>query len=138
MIQRIQSIYLLLACLCYSFFLLLPVFKINTGTEIIPEKATDNTFLTVLAAILLTGLLINVFLYKNRMMQMRIGWMMFTINLLLLFLLAYQYYLETRNTQALQLSWGAFFPLISLIFNLLAIYHIYKDEKLVRSSERLR
>jgi tellurite resistance protein TehA-like permease len=116
----------------------MPIFRINTGMELIPEKATDNIFLTILAAILLAGLLVNVFLFKNRILQIRVGWMMFTINLLLLFLLAYQYYLETRNTQALQLSWGAFFPLISLIFNLLAIYHIHKDEKLVRSSERLR
>jgi hypothetical protein len=138
MIQRIQSIYLLLATLCFSFFLLFPVFKINNGTEVISEKAVENTFLVILAVLLIVGTLGNVFLYKNRLLQIRIGWGLFGVNLFLLGLLGYHYYLETRNAQEVHIAFGAVFPAIALFLILLAIYNINKDEKLVRSLDRLR
>jgi hypothetical protein len=138
MIQRIQSVYLLLATLCFSFFLLLPVIKINTGAELIVEKATENIFLAVIAIALIIGSIGNVFLFKNRLLQARIGWMLFFVNILLLGLFGYQYYLEARKVQEISIAPGAYFAVVSLVFLLLAIYNINKDEKLVRSLDRLR
>jgi len=138
MIQRIQSVHLLLATLCFSLFLLLPIIKINSGAELMVEKAPENIFLLVLAVILMAGTLVNVFLYKNRVLQARVGWAMFFINILLLALLGYQFYIESRKVEDISFSSGSYFAVASLIFILLAIYRINKDEKLVRSLDRLR
>jgi len=138
MIQRIQSIYLLLAALCFSMFLLLPIIKINAGAEIVIEKATENIFLVVLAVILIIGSIGNVFLYKNRVLQANIGWGLILVNILLLALFGYQYYLEARKAAEISISSGTYFSVVSLVFILLAIYNIKKDEKLVRSLDRLR
>jgi hypothetical protein len=138
MIQRIQSVYLLLAALCYSFFLLIPVFKINNGTEVIAIKATENSFFIILAVILIIDSMATVFLFKNRLLQIRMGWGLFAVNLFLAGLLCYHYYLETSHEKQVSIFFGAVFPFISIVLILLAIYNINKDEKLVRSLDRLR
>lgn len=138
MIQRIQSVFLLLASLCVSLFLLLPVFTIHHEENIIRERATENVFFLFLSVILLAGSVIMVFLYSNRTLQARVGWVLWGINLILLGLLAYHYYLEARRFQWVGVSWGVWFPVLSAILLLLAIYYINKDEKLIRSLDRLR
>lgn len=138
MIQRIQSVYLLLSSLFFTFFLLFPVFNVTTETGIIAEKATENTYFIVLATILILGSLGNVFLYKNRVLQKNVGWLLFALNLFLAGIMAYHFYLEQRAENVVSIAFGAIFPIVTLVFILLAIYNINKDEKLVRSLDRLR
>jgi hypothetical protein len=138
MIQRIQSVYLLLSSLFFTFFLLFPVFKVTTEAGVIAEKAMENTYFFVLAVILVVGCLGNVFLYKNRVLQKNVGWLLFVLNLFLAGIMGYHFYLEQRAENMVSISFGAIFPIITLVLILLAIYNINKDEKLVRSLDRLR
>jgi hypothetical protein len=139
MIQRIQSIYLLFATLCYSFFLLFPIFKITTTEEgILMVKATENIYFLVLAAILIIDSLATVFFYKNRKKQMLMGWVLVVVNLFLAGLICYHYYIAEQNLQDISVALGAVFPFISIVLLLLAIFNINKDEKLVKSLDRLR
>ncbi len=138
MIQRIQSVYLLLSSLFFTFFLLFPVFNVTTETGIIAEKATENTYFIVLAAILILGSLGNVFLYKNRVLQKNVGWLLLLLNIFLAGIMGYHFYLEGRAENTVSIAFGAIFPIVTLIFIPLAIYNINKDEKLVRSLDRLR
>jgi hypothetical protein len=138
MIQRIQSVYLLLSSLFFTFFLLFPVFKVATETGVVAEKATENAYFVALATALILGSLGNVFLYKNRVLQKNVGWLLFALNLFLAGIMAYHFYLEQRAENAVSIAFGAIFPIVTLVFLLLAIYNINKDEKLVRSLDRLR
>ena len=138
MIQRIQTIYLLLSSLFFTFFLLFPVFKIETANGQLIEKATENIWLLAIDTVLILGSLAIVFLYKNRVLQKNVVWLLLLLNLLLLALLGYHYYLLSKNVNAASLGFAIVFPAITIILLLLAIYNINKDEKLVRSLDRLR
>lgn len=138
MIQRIQSVYLLLSSLFFTFFLLFPVFKMQTASGIVAEKATENIWLLVIDAVLILGSLAVVFLYKNRVLQKNIVWLLVLLNVLLVALLGYHYYLISKSTTVVSLGFAVIFPVITIILLLLAIYNINKDEKLVRSLDRLR
>ncbi len=77
--------------------------------------------------------------YKNRRKQIRMA----TINLFLLIvyvlvLAAYIYVAKDKLNVEVSVLYPASFPLISLILNYLAMRGIAKDEKLVRSMDRLR
>ncbi len=137
MIQRIQSIYLLLAALCFTFFLLFPVFKQAGEVETLIIKATKDNFMLGLSVILIVGSIVAVFLFRNRTLQLRVTSALLVLNIFLAGLVAYHFYLENQKA-AMQISFGAIFPFVSLILLILSIYNINKDEKLVRSLDRLR
>jgi hypothetical protein len=90
------------------------------------------------AVIILTS--ITLFLYKNRMLQVK----MIAVNMLLhaiLIALSFLYYTGaveklTGITPVYQM--GLFFPIVAMVMLLLANRAIRKDESLVRSADRLR
>ncbi|HVI45498.1 MAG TPA: DUF4293 domain-containing protein [Chitinophaga sp.] len=146
MIQRIQSLYLLLAAGAGTAALFYNMWKakLSNGTESY-VNASSNYLLFVLYTIIILIALICIFLYKKRKVQFR-----FTIFNILFTVaaLAYQYYIvqETANrlagggvsiTSASYLP-AAFLPILIIIFLFLAARGIYKDEKLIKSLDRLR
>jgi hypothetical protein len=151
MIQRIQSIWFFLAAitvLCLLFIPILTFFNESIGYVLFGtgikefrngvETPSINTPLII--STILAGLLsfINIFNFKNRTLQKRIG----IINIL--FILGLSFWLFNIANQIhgglenAEINAGIFLPLASIIFNLLAIRSIGKDEKLIRSAERLR
>ena len=146
MIQRIQSLYLLLVAVLTGLMLLMPLGTFLGGTE---EMYLDGTPVltayglaaTVIAAALLP--FVTIFLYKKRLLQFRLcvvetvllaGVMLFEI-----------YYiwggarsLSTLAVSAWKLSAAAFFPPVSLIFTYLALRGIRKDILLVKSLDTIR
>ena len=85
---------------------------------------------------------ITIFLYKNRKMQMKL--ISITIILLFVFIAVVFFYysplVEKKLSVATEFSKcvGIYFPVISFLFLVLAFKRIKKDEKLVRSLDRLR
>ena len=87
--------------------------------------------------------LITIFLFKNRMLQIRLC----AVELILLIgaqiFMAIYYYLSNRmfsnlefHTQGLHIA--IIFPLVALILDYLALRAIFRDEALVRSLDRIR
>ncbi|CAL1520627.1 DUF4293 domain-containing protein [Chitinophaga sp. MM2321] len=146
MIQRIQSLYLLLAggagvaALFYNMWKA----KLNTGTETY-VNASSNYLLFVLYVIIILLAAICIFLFKKRKVQFRLT--IFNI-LFTVAALAYQYYVvqETANKLAsggnsiVSASYlpASFLPILIIIFLFLAARGIFKDEKLIKSLDRLR
>jgi peptidoglycan/LPS O-acetylase OafA/YrhL len=136
MLQRIQTIWMVLAAM--AVFLTLK-FLFYSGTLIADNSyhallATDNFLILILTSALGTGIIINLFLYKNRKIQMRI----IIIAILLEFLIIFLYIRQTKNYSAGNYSlWSALHILIFL-FLIFAAQGIYKDSKLIRDSNRLR
>jgi peptidoglycan/LPS O-acetylase OafA/YrhL len=136
MIQRVQTIWMILAAI--AAFLTLK-FLFYSGTLISdnlyhPLLATDNFLILILTSALGTGIIINIFLFKNRKIQMRI----IIIAILLECLIIFLYIKQTNNYSTGNYSlWSALHILI-VIFLILAARGIYKDSKLIKESNRLR
>jgi hypothetical protein len=180
MIQRIQSIWLLLAIVCMALCFVFPTatYRLNDPTlsqtttaqldllaksnpEMLNEIASlepevtfsqkDSGFKTW-PLILLAGLTIafaafSIFLFKRRMVQVKIVMVAFMINLayaFVVFFWAVDKYADTvknyMHINDMSVTWntGAFLPLASLLFIFLAQRAIRKDEAKVRAADRLR
>ncbi|MEL6391133.1 MAG: DUF4293 domain-containing protein [Bacteroidota bacterium] len=143
MLQRIQSIYLLLAAVAAGLLYVLPAAQTAVAAEA-SYLFSDSRFtladdVVLLACFGLAALLwaMGIFLFRNRQLQVKLS----TIALLLVIGgSAYGAYLFTQDaaqTSAV-LAAGVGLPLLSLIFGWLANRSIKYDEKLVRSADRLR
>ena len=145
MIQRKQSIYILLAAiisagLTFTFSLWtnsqtsLPIYIVDlfSGDSIL-EKTTPILFF---ASALLS--IVTLFLFKNRQLQFVLGRLNILINLFLLGVLIYLS--QTLSGEALvsEKGIGMFFPVIVILLLVLANKAIKKDEDLVKSVDRLR
>ena len=93
--------------------------------------------------ILAAGLpILNIFLFRNRPLQLRLNRIGMATGILVILLAAiffYQDYQMMDNGQYLiSVEYGSVMPLLFLIFVALSSRFIGKDEKLVRSMDRLR
>ena len=138
MLQRMQTIWLLLAAVFSFLTLRFPIYNGNKTANGINEynmlSATSNLFLIILAVA--TGLIafITVFLYKNRGMQQKLCF----AGLVLCIFSGALYYMQIKTfVQGAFNLWSAFYFLVPLCF-ILAMRGIYKDQKLVKSIDRLR
>jgi peptidoglycan/LPS O-acetylase OafA/YrhL len=96
--------------------------------------ATDHFVILILTSALGTGILINIFLFKMRKIQMRI----IIISILLECLIIFLYIKQTNNYSTGNYSlWSALHVLI-IIFLIFAAKGIYKDAKIIKDSNRLR
>ena len=136
MIQRIQSIWLLLAAACafagfkFSYY---SGNKLN-DTLLHELKASEN-FLLMLTTIAVGGLaLINIFLFKKRTLQLRLC----VLGILLEAVLIFLYYREVRTFSQGTYSLTAILHSVIVLAFVLAARGINKDEKLIKPSDRLR
>lgn len=136
MIQRVQTVWMLLAAI--AVFLTLK-FLFYSGTLISDNQyhallATDHLLILILTSALGTGIVINIFLFKNRKVQSRIILIAVFLECVIIFL----YIKQTDQYSAGSYSlWSALHILI-IIFLFFAARGIYKDSKLIRDSNRLR
>lgn len=136
MIQRIQSLWLLLAAACaFAGF----KFSYYSGTKLndtaLHELNATSTLLLMVTTIAVGVLaLINIFLYKKRALQLRLC----ALGILLEAVLIFLYYRETTTfTQGTYSLTAILHSMIVLAF-VLAARGINKDEKLIKTSDRLR
>jgi len=146
MIQRIQSIFLFLAGGA-SFGVLGVPFATTDKTESASALFADSIFNTqdniaLMVFFGIAGLLaiIDIFLYNNRPLQIRLGMFAFIANIIGLILGIFLFFNDMQNvvTDNIDDGLGAYLPIVAGILLLLAIRFIRKDEKLVRSADRLR
>jgi len=143
MIQRIQSIFMLLASgsLGLEF-----VFPFATSSQGGTGYFTDNVFNlfdnNILLGLISIGILlslVSIFLFKNRKLQVNANWLVMVLCLGIIgasYLLASQD--QSGSLEGINIGIGAILPLISFILLLLANRFIGKDENLVKSMDRLR
>lgn len=145
MIQRIQSILLFLAGV--AFF---SVFSLDFATSNKPNPGVladqvynvqDSGILMALAIIGGIASLGAILLFRNRGLQMRVSYLSVVMAILLpivAFLLIYNE--RTLEVQGLEISDGLaiYPPLIALVLAIVAGRYIKKDDKLVKSMDRLR
>lgn len=146
MIQRIQTIYLLLTTITSILFLTGEIFLFEDGTAISISQLTSdiqNSGLNIILLILLLVVpalsILIIFLYKNRKLQMRMSLMLIFLVLSLLGISGYFIYnLTSSSDTGLMINFKLILPVLMLIFSFLAYRGIKKDEEIVRSYDRLR
>ncbi len=146
MIQRIQSIFLLLASLSLLALFIIPFATSTTAdTSLFADKVFDvfdNPILMVVVGLGGVLALVNIFLFKNRPLQMRLDYLVITLSILLsiiAILLVFRSGGETSGDIGIQENYfGLAMPILAIIFTALANRFIKKDNKLVKSMDRLR
>ena len=145
MIQRKQSLWLLLAALCGAGVFLFPLYKgeIKSG-DVLQGKAltVPEHFPFVLIAVVMSLLpLVTIFMFGNRKRQVRMTVMGIVANLsftsLMLFTVS-RWQSATPPLLGGSYGIGSVLPVMAVILLIMAILGIRSDEKLVRSVDRLR
>ncbi len=134
MIQRVQSIYLLLAAVCNGMLIFfVPLFVVDDAPKMILSDPTFSV-LTVLSTLVS---LFSIFRYLNRQQQVVSGRINIILNFVLFGLMLFMFFNFRENHQVV-FHGGIFIPVLSVVFISLANRAILKDEALVRSADRLR
>lgn len=146
MIQRIQTIYLLLTTITAILFLSGNIFLFENGTEIglsgINADMQNNALNLVLSILFLTIPLLsflNIFFYKKRKLQIRLT--MFLLFLIIFLIGVAGYYvfkISIDSDTSIVFNYKLILPVLMLIFTFMAYRGIRKDEEIVRSYDRLR
>lgn len=139
MIQRIQTLWLLLAAVASFLTLEFSFFSGNTIAADQTKKFEEltgrsNWLLLVLTIVLGTATVIAIFLYKTRKQQLRVTMAAIVLSVINLVL----YYYQSKKFAEGKPDLSALIALIIPFFLILAARGIYKDEKLVKSLDRLR
>lgn len=154
MIQRIQTLYLLLisALIVAMFFLPLAWFAGENGAFELYASALKSTdgeivhttiYLLVLLAAALLLPLVTIFLYRRRLLQIRLCCVEMVLLLGCLMMEGAYYYLAHRafsdwtfHSQGVKPA--IVLPIVCLFFAYLAAKAIFKDEILIREADRIR
>ena len=157
MIQRIQSFFLLIAFVAMLLMFFFPIISYYGDFHILQlnilelknlvpgsEQLFSNLFtLPLLFFVVIIGALsfIIIFLYKKRRLQLKL----IKINILLNIILIVGIYFVYNNLIEKQAGvegnfdlTGSIMPIVSLIFLVLSYRGVRKDERLIRSADRLR
>jgi hypothetical protein len=139
MIQRIQSIWLLLAAACAFAGFKFPYYggiKAGVVTGFTELNATSTLLLMVTTIAVGVLALITIFLFKRRTLQLRLC----VLGILLEAVLIFLYYRETKNFVPGQSTYSltAILHSIIVLAFVLAARGINKDSKLLKESDRLR
>ncbi len=144
MIQRIQSIYLVLVSVFSGGLVLIFDFWKNENNQSINIwtllEHQDYLLKSISIAFFLVALLafISLMSFKHRILQINLNRFNILINLILLGLLVYHLLNLSGETMVSEKGIGSFLPLASIVLLLFANLAIQKDEKLVKSVDRLR
>ena len=137
MIQRIQTIYLLLAFVVTGVLLFFfPLWTMSDNKEYFFMQSQVYTILLGLSTSLT---LLGVVSYKKRQNQFVIGRLNIILNLILLGFFVYRSLNLSGETPAVsEKGIGMFLPAVAIVLLVLANKAIKKDEDLVKSVDRLR
>lgn len=164
MIQRIQTVYLMLVVILGILLFFLPAAEFTTlpdatqqrvfemGFAGLEESTPDEIYtgletphlrgywvysLTICLIPLLA--LVDIFLYRKRLLQARFNILAVVLNLGFYAILANYIWFAVKN---LQVEWHITFfaciPLICMVLTLMATRRILKDEAMVRAADRIR
>ena len=134
MIQRIQTVYLLISTVLLSigFF-----YGVSDFARLFKDATSSSVFFAVLILIAALMTVVSIFLYKKRMLQAKmVG---FAQIFVLLGYLCVVVVFCTHDFQSISLKdIDLLYPLLAAFFNLLARKAIYRDENMVRAADRIR
>lgn len=151
MLQRIQTVYLLLITVCAVLCMCMPVGHFHQNGICVADlynlwlapvdgmRTFSPWAMFVLLLLTAVASFAAVFLYKRRMLQVRLTVFggLFLVGYYIV-LATFVYLFKSRLEADFTISWTVAFPAVGLILEYLAFRGIMKDELIVRSLDRLR
>ncbi|MBA2746321.1 MAG: DUF4293 domain-containing protein [Flavisolibacter sp.] len=138
MLQRIQSVWLLLVAIFAAVTFRFPFYIGDYLLDEIPSSIDLNARTTIWLSILtvITGALafVTIFLFDNRKLQLKLCY----AGLFLTVLLLVMYFIEINNFANGSMALWCIFHFAMLGSFILAARGIWKDQKLIKSMDRLR
>ncbi|MBF6608137.1 MAG: DUF4293 domain-containing protein [Flavobacterium sp.] len=137
MLQRIQTVYILLAFLTSAILpMFFPLWTLDNGREFYLMQNPVYAALTALSAAFIAYSLVS---FKKRQNQFVANRLTMILNLILLGLFLYRSLTVSGETENVsEKGIGMFLPIASIVLLVLANKAIKKDEDLVKSVDRLR
>jgi dipeptide/tripeptide permease len=134
-----QSLWLLLAAACALLTYRFPFYSGNTidqNNQLQPARfiASFDILINILTAIIIVICLVTIFLFKNRKLQLRLTIFALVVSILNIIL----YFNKLNKFIHGELSLSCIFAFLIPIFLFLAARGIWRDEKLIKSLDRLR
>ena len=147
-IQRIQSVYLLIAVILMAVFAFFPALSFELGgrefvygaLEAGKVGATHIDPLMLTLVLLISFLaLIDIFLYKNLQRQMTVCFVDIIIGLAMLIAIGIQAFIIGSKENVLMVwQWYLILPVLSIIFLMMAHKSMSNDKRKLRDADRLR
>lgn len=137
MLQRIQSVWLLIAGICAFATLKFSFYSGSIpATPEVYDKLNGASNIYIMALTIVVGVLclVSIFLYQNRPLQLKLSFAALVVQVLLLVLMVNKTNAFESGTFSLTAVIYAAVP----VFIFLAIKGIRADERIVRESNRLR
>jgi len=140
MIQRQQTLWLLLAT---AAAILTFMFPFAIGEELVQKTAmrqraeviAGNNFFTLLLTIATIGIsAVTIFMFKDRKLQMKLCLLGLLVSVLILVL----YFMNMKKLIAATPALWVILPVAVIVGYFMAFRNIRKDEKLVKSLDKLR
>lgn len=141
MIQRVQTIWLLLAAVTGFIMTRVPLYQgVVAGQALKKYFASESFPLFGVAIIAILAALTAIFLFKNRSAQIKLTILGILASVAFIALELWQADNFAASNGLLKPSylWGALLPVAMIFFFILAAINIRKDTKLVKSLDRLR
>lgn len=146
MIQRKQTIFLLLAMIATALTFFFPILGVESGLAgqedlLFNLSATGSSltgnvglFIAMLLAFLVDG--VAIFTYKQRKKQLKL--ILAGVVLMLLWYVLLAVTIDWSNVRLYHCHVSAVLPVVAVILNLMAFKGVKHDEELVRSMDRIR
>ena len=138
MIQRQQTLWLLLATLCAILSFQFPFL---TGTKLINNQsvaedldAASNFFLLIMTGASVILSVVTIFMFKDRKLQIQLSLLGIILSIGILAV----YIMQMQKFEKSTLALYCILPFVVLISYFMAFRGIRKDEKLVKSLDKLR
>ena len=147
-IQRIQTVYLLIAVILMVVFAFFPALTFELGDKTVLYGALEsgragvmhiNPLLLTLVILISLLALIDVFLYKNLQRQMTVCFVDIIIGIAMLIAICIQaFYVGNRDGWIVSWQWYLILPVLSIIFLMMAHKSMSRDKKKLIDADRLR
>ncbi len=144
MIQRIQTVYLLIATLLSGgliFVLNLWINEEETKFFAMDSFSTENTLLKAMTVLFFVSAIITfiaIFQFKKRQLQFVLGRLSILTNFILIGIVVYFSQNLSGEINVSEKGIGLLIPILTIVFVVIANKAIKKDEELVKSVDRLR
>ena len=144
MLQRIQTIYLILALLLSTLLALrVPFWATDEGAGLflLDFFRSDNIVFTAIPVLFFLSALLSliaIMMFRQRLKQVICTRLNIAINFLLLGIIVYGLLSLPGENEFSEKGIGVFIPIVVIVFLALANKAILRDEKLVKSVDRLR
>lgn len=136
MLQRIQTIYLIVSGLIMgALYMWYPTIKSMEGLVVIER---DEPLILALIFGTIVLIIVSIISFKKRKLQFVLNRLSIISNFVLLGVFVYRSLSLSGETLVSEKGIGVLFPIISIVFLVLANKAILRDEDLVKSVDRLR